>query len=127
MQFSASKNINLNGTISKYQKVTTILVITYNQFFPPLHSHCLVSKVFLNEDTRKLTSQLPFFLTYLRKSGHHKFTGTLKRVKTGIKFDIIKINTSKAVRSHLRTSNSAYTKRHHRPILATDLEGKGCI
>lgn len=59
-----------------------------------------------------------FFLTCLRKLGHLKFTGTLKRVETGIKFDIIKIHVSKAIRSHLRTSNSAYTKR---PILQQTL------
>jgi len=33
-QYSASKNINLNRIISKYQKATTVLVITYNHFSP---------------------------------------------------------------------------------------------
>lgn len=84
--------------------------------------------MFLNEDTRKLASQsFFFFLTYLRKLGHHIFAQTLTRVKTGVKFDIIKTHTNKAVRSHLRTSNPAYTKRYPGPILATDLEGRGCF
>lgn len=125
-QYSASKNINLNGIISKYQKATTVLLITYNQFFPsalPLFSF----KNVLEWRHQKIDLPIAFFLTYLRKLGHQKFAGTLNGVKTGIEFDIIKTHTNKAARSYLRTSNPAYTKRYPGPILATDLEGRGWI